>query len=122
MLLREEIKKRRESPEGQQSWEVGKRRQEKMKSFLQELKKEEGRIINDFLQAGDLSYQDIAEGIDFFVVVVDGAYKFCPLSITGEGWVEEHKLKHPEIPVISITERDTTASVKSKIMEAINLK
>ncbi len=120
LALREEIRKKRQSPQEQWSYEVGKKRQEKMISFLQELKDEEGRIINDFFPAGDLSFQNIVEGIVFFIVIVDGTHKFCPLSVTGERWVEKHKRKHPEIPVISITESDTAASVKSKIMEAIN--
>ncbi len=118
--IREEIRKKRESPQGQQSWEVGKERQERMKFFLKELKKEKRGIICDFLQTDDLSFQDIAEGIDFFIVVVDGTHKFYPLSVTGEGWVEEHKHVHPEIPVIGITESDTAASIKNKIMEAIS--
>jgi len=122
LLIREEIRRKRQSPQEQQSYEIGRKRQEKMKSFLQELKDEEGGIIRGFLQTGDLSFQDVAEGTDFFIVHIDSTYKFYPLSVTGERWVEEHKLKHPEIPVISITESDTTASVKNKIMEAINLK
>jgi len=92
-----------------------------MKSFLQELKEEEGRIIHDFLPTDDLSFQDIVEGIDFFIVYIDSTrYRICPLSVTGRRWLEEHKLRHPEIPVIDIEENDTAASVKSKIMEAIN--
>lgn len=90
-------------------------------SFLQELKEEKGGIIRDFLQTGDLSFQDIVEGIDFFIVYIDSTrYRICPLSVTGERWVGEHRDRHPEIPVITINLSDTPASIKSKIIEAIN--
>ncbi|MBU2219856.1 hypothetical protein KJ784_00955 [Patescibacteria group bacterium] len=119
LRLREEIRKKRQSPQEQPSYEVGKRRQEKIILLLQELK-EEG-IIRDFLQTSDLSFQDIVKGIDFFIVYVDSTrYRICSLSVTGGRWLEEHKCRHPEIPVIGITENDTAVSVKSKIMEAIN--
>jgi len=121
LALREEIYKKKQSPQEQWSREVGRKRQEKMTSLLQELK--DGRIIRDFLPTGDLSFQDIVEGIDFFVVYIDRTrYRICPLSVTGEKWVVEHKLKHPEVPVIDIAENDTAASVKSKIMEAMKNK
>ncbi len=121
MLIREEIRRKRQSSQEQWSYEIGKKRQDKMISSLQELKK--GGIIHDFLQTGDLSFQDIVEGIDFFIVHIGSTrYKICPLSVTGKRWLEEHKRRHPEIPVIDIAENDTAASVKSKIMEAINHK
>ncbi len=119
LLLREEIRKRRQSPQELRSYEIGRKRQEKMSSLLQELK--EGGIIRDFLPAGDLSFQDIVKGIDFFIVYVDRTrYRICPLSVTGERWLEEHKRRHPEISVIDIAENDTAVSVKNKIMEMIN--
>ncbi len=121
LLIREEIRRKRQSSQEQWSYEIGKKRQDKMISSLQELKK--GGIIHDFLQTGDLSFQDIVEGIDFFIVHIGSTrYKICPLSVTGKRWLEEHKRRHPEIPVIDIAENDTAASVKSKIMEAINHK
>ena len=92
-----------------------------MSSLLQELKDEEGGIIRGFLQTGDLSFQNVVEGIDFFIVYIDSTrYRFFPLSVTGERWLEKHKRKHPEIPVIDIIENDTAASIKNKIMEVID--
>ena len=121
LLIREEIRKKRQSPQEQRSYEIGKKRQEKMASFLQELKDEEGGIIRGFLQTGDLSFQNVVEGIDFFIVYIDSTrYRFFPLSVTGERWLEKHKRKHPEIPVIDIIENDTAASIKNKIMEVID--
>ena len=121
MLIREEIKKQRESPEGLMSYKTGKRREQKMADILQEMEK--NGLIRDFQPTGDLSFQDVVEGIDFFVVYVDDkSYRFIPLSVTGERWMEKHRNRHPEIPVIDIAESDTTASVKNKIMEAIKNK
>ena len=121
LLIREEIRKKRQSPQEQRSYEIGKKRQEKMASFLQELKDEEGGIIRGFLQTGDLSFQNVVEGIDFFIVYIDSTrYRFFPLSVTGERWLKKHKRKHPEIPVIDIIENDTAASIKNKIMEVID--
>jgi len=121
LLIREEIRKKRQSPQEQRSYEIGKKRQEKMASFLQELKDEEGGIIRGFLQTGDLSFQNVVEGIDFFIVYIDSTrYRFFPLSVTGERWLEKHKRKHPEISVIDIIENDTAASIKNKIMEVID--
>ncbi len=119
--LREEIKRKRKSPGEWRSYKIGKQREEKTGAILQEMK-DEG-LIRDFLPAGDLSFKDIKKGIDFFVVYIDSTrYRICPLSITGKGWVEKHKRKHPEIPVIDIAENDTAASVKRKILKVIRKK
>ena len=121
LLIREEIKKQRESPEGLRSYEIGKRREQRMADILQEMEKSE--LIRGFAPSGNLSFQDVMEGIDFFVVYVDGKiHRFLPLSVTGERWIEKHRKQHPEIPIIDIAESDTAASVKSKIMEAIKNK
>ena len=118
LMICEDIKRQRKSPQGQRSYKIGKRRQEKMITPLQELK-EEG-IIRDFLETGDLSFQDVMKGIDFFVVYVDDkSYKVLSLSVTGEGWIRQHRVRHPEIPIIAINLSDTPASIKNKIMEAI---
>jgi len=117
-MICEEIRERRQSPQEQRSYEVGKRRQEKMSSLLQELK--EGGIIRDFLPTGDLSFQDIVKGIDFFVVYVDAvSYKVCPLSVTGVAWVEEHRSRHPETSVVGIDYFDTSVSMRNKILKVI---
>ena len=117
--LREEIRERRRFSQEQWSYEIGRKRQEKTSLLLQELK-EEGSI-HDFLPTGDLSFQDIMEGIDFFIVYIDSTrYKICPLSVTGERWIGGHQDRHPEIPVIAINLSDTSAFVKNKIIEVIN--
>jgi len=117
--IREEIRKSSQSSQGQWSYEVGRRREEKIKFSLQELKKE--GIIRDFLQTEKLSFPDIARGIDFFIIYVGSArYKVYPISVTGERWAEEDRERHPEIPVITINLSDTSDSIKSKIMEVIN--
>ena len=118
LALRENIRKKRQSSQERRSCEIGKRREDKVESLLQELK--DDKIIDDFLPTGNLSFQDIVKGIDFFVVYVDATYKVCRLSITGERWVEEHKRKHPEIPIVAVNPSDSPAFIKNKIMEAIN--
>ncbi len=122
LLICEDIIRKRQSPRGQQTYKIGKWRQERMGDFLQELKKEKKGIIRDFLPTADLSFHDVVKGVDFYIVIVDNTYKFLPLSITGERWLEKHKYQHPEIPIICITKEDTTASVKNKIIEAIKTK
>lgn len=118
MLIREKIKKQRETLEGLRNYEIGKRREQRVAGILQEM--ENSGLIRGFAPPGDLSFQDVVEGIDFFVVYVSGkSYRFLPLSVTGKRWIEKHRDRHPEIPIIDIAESDTAASVKSKIMEAI---
>ncbi len=119
LVLREEIKRQRKSPGDLWSYEIGRRREQRTAVVLQEMKNE--GLIRDFLPTGDLSFQDIMEGIDFFIVYIGSTrYKICPLSVTGKRWLKEHKRRHPEIPVIDIAENDMAASVKNKIMEVIN--
>ncbi len=121
LALREEIKRKRKSPMELWSYKVGRRREQRTAVVLQEMK-DEG-LIRDFLPAGDLSFSDIEKGIDFFVVYIGSTkYRICPLSVTGEEWVQKHRDQHPEIPIIAINLSDTSASIKSKIMEVINSK
>ena len=113
----DEIRKRR--PFQYWSYKIGKKREEKVISSLRELKKE--GIIRDFLQTGNLSFQDVMEGKDFFLVYIRGAkYRVCPLSVTGERWAEGDRERHPEIPVVTISLSDTSTSIKNKIIEVIN--
>ncbi len=117
--IREEIRQSNLSSQEEWSHKIGKRREEKLKHSLQELK-EEG-VIRDFLQTEKLSFPDIARGIDFFIIHVGSArYKVYPISVTGERWAEEDRERHPEVPVITINLSDTSDSIKSKIMEVIN--
>jgi len=116
--IREEIIKAMQFPQEYWSYEVGKRREEKIKSSLQELK-EEG-VIRDFLQTDKLSFSDVARGIDFFIIYVGKKYKVCPVSVTGERWAKGDRDRHPEIPIITINFFDTPDSIRSKIMEAIS--
>ncbi len=121
LTIREEIERRRKSPEGLWRYKIGRRREQRAAGVLQKMKNE--GLIRDFLPTGDLSFQDVVKGIDFFIVCIDNTrYRICPLSVTGERWLEEHKRRHPEIPVIDIAENDTAASVKRKIMEVISPK
>jgi len=118
LLICEKIKKQRETPEGLRNYEIGKRREQRVAGILQEM--ENSGLIRGFAPPGDLSFQNVVEGIDFFVVYVSGkSYRFLPFSVTGKRWIEKHRDRHPEISIIDIAESDTAASVKSKIMEAI---
>ena len=82
------------------SREVGDERQKKVLSVLETLKKE--KKIKDFLETGKLSFTDVREGIDCYVVLVGATYKTVPLSVTGPIWAEEHRMQHPNVPVISV--------------------
>ncbi len=115
---REEIERQRKDPKNLSGYKLGKQRKEKVSAVLQEL--EEEGVIN-FVPTGNLSFGDKKKRIDFFIVYVgDTSYKVCALSVTGEGWVEEHKQRHPETSVIAVDLLDTSASIKNKIIELIN--
>ena len=117
--IREKIRKIRQSPENQWSYEIGKERKRMVKSALQELKKE--KRIQNFFPTSDLSFQDIMEGKDMFVSYFNGErIRVCSFSFTGEMWVEEDRKRHPEVPVIAIKLSDTPDFIKSKIMEVIS--
>ena len=113
-----DIEIKRKNPDTLLAYEIGKEREKRVLAVLQKLK-EEG-IIN-FVPTGNLSFGDITRGIDFFIVYVgDTIYKVCALSVTGERWVEKHKQRHPEVPIIAVDFLDTSASIKNKIIELIN--
>ena len=119
LAIREKIREIEQSSQKQWSHKIGEKREEKIKYSLQELKKE--GLIRDFLQTDRFSFSDIVKGIDFFVICVGNAkYKVYPISVTGERWVREHQLRHPEIPVVAVNLSDTSISIKNKIMEVIN--
>jgi hypothetical protein len=93
-------------------------RKEKTAIILQEMKKD--GLIRDFLQTGNLTFQSVVKGIDFFVVYVDNKrYNVLPLSITREKLVKKHQNRHPNISVIGVDSWDTVISIKHKIIELI---
>lgn len=93
-------------------------RKEKTALILQEMKN--GGLIRDFLQTGDLTFQNAVKGIDFFVVYVDNKkYNVLPLSITGEEWVRKYQNRYPNVSVIGVDSWDNASSIKHKIIELI---
>jgi len=119
LIIREKILKERQSSiRAWRNYEIGKKREQIITVTLQKMKAK--GLIRDFLPTGDLSFQDVKEGIDFFVIWIDDAkYRICPLSITGKEWVEKHRYQHPEVPIIDVKEDDTVASLESKIIKVI---
>ncbi len=119
LSAREDIERQRKDPKNLSDYKLGKQREERVDVILRELK-EEG-VIRNFVPTGNLSFRDKKKRIDFFIVYVgDTSYKVCALSVTREGWVEEHKQRHPETSVIAVDLLDTSASIKNKIIELIN--
>ena len=116
--IRDEIQKKRQSPENQWSNEIGKERQKMAILALQELKDRE--LIYNFWPTSEDSFQDIVKGIDFYVSYFNGARRrVFSFSITGEKWAKKDRDRHPEVPVVAINLSETSDSIKSKIMEAI---
>jgi len=114
--IQREIQKRKESLPRHRS-ELGEKREDMAKRALQELK-EDGLIYN-FLPTRSLSWADVAEGVDFFIIYVGKRYRVCRLGVTGRGWVEIQKRKHPENQIIFIDLEETQESVKNKVLRAI---
>ena len=117
--IREEIRKKKQSPENQWTYKIGKERQKIAILALQELKDKE--LIYNFWPTSEDSFQDIVKGIDFYVSYFNGARRrVFFFSITGERWAKKDRDRHPNVPVITIDFSDNSDSIKSKIMEAIS--
>lgn len=98
---------------------IGNIREQKVLEALQSL--QEKREIHGFEPAGNLSYANLIEGIDFSVVFVNaGSYEICPFSVTGKRWIEHHKKRHPEIPIFPVEIWETTESIEKKILALKN--
>jgi hypothetical protein len=92
--------------------ELGRKRKAIVNNALQELK--DRGLINDFGARG--------RGNDFYIAYISytsGIYKFCPISVTGRGWVESKKRQHLKNQVICVGLEEAQESVKSKILRAI---
>ncbi len=100
------------------SQKIGVLREEKVKEALNDLK-QKGEI-HDFLPHGKLSYTDLIKGIDFIFVYIDGCYKTCRFSVTGEDWIQKHLQRHPEIPVLAIGLSENQKSIEKKILALKN--
>jgi len=97
---------------------VGKLREKMVSDVLSNMK--ENKEISDFLSSGNLSSTDIFDGIDFYIVIIDKEYKSIPISVTGPDFVEEHKRKHPDIPVVAVKLSSSYEEIRTKILEIIN--
>ena len=98
---------------------IGDIREQRVLEALQNLQ-EKGEI-RGFEPAGNLSYANLIEGIDFtFVYVTSDIHKTCPFSVTGERWIDHHKERHPEIPVIAIDIWESRESIERKILALRN--
>ena len=111
-LVRQKIKARMAYQAEDQK--IGAMREEKVMEALKELK-QKGEI-HDYLPSAKFSHLDLIEGIDFVLVYINGCYKICRFSVTGEKWVKKHQQRHPEIPVLSIGLKESQKSIKRKIL------
>lgn len=105
------------------SWDyrLGIEREDRIERILESMKRR--LLIRGYVRIPRLSQADLIEGIDFLVVVVgETRYKTVRLSVTGERWAEEHFLKHPSIPVISVSESESDEEIETKIFKIIRRK
>jgi hypothetical protein len=97
---------------------IGLLREEKVNDALKNLKRK-GKI-RDYFWSGKLSYADLIEGVDFTFVFVDTKYKICRISVTGWNWIEKHRKRHPEIPILPVGLRESRKSIERKILSLKN--
>lgn len=117
-FAREKIKEEIANGDNPFSREIGQWREHVVIEVLEDLKK--SKVIRDYIAPGSLSHADVERGIDTFIVWVgEKKYHVVPLSITGETWVEKHKEKHPEIPIIAIKFGEDSLVIKKMIMAVI---
>lgn len=117
-FAREKIKEEIANGDNPLGREIGQWRECVVTEILEELKK--SKIIRDYVIPGFLSHANVERGIDTFIIWVgEKKYHVVPLSITGETWVEKHKEKHPEIPIIAIKFGESSLVIKKRIMAVI---
>ena len=93
---------------------IGKIREEKVIFALEHLKQQ--AKIRDYFQSGKWSYANLIEGIDFVFIYIENTYHVCFFSVTGPRWVKEHLERHPQIPVVSISLKESRRSIEKKIL------
>lgn len=111
-IRREEITARRAY-----AYFIGRKRQALFEEALAVLQSK-GRI-RAYLPTGDLTFPDLMQDIDFYVIVVDGRYRVYPISVTGPYWVEEHRKRHPKRIIIGIEADEKVSLVEEKILGVI---
>lgn len=103
--------------ESECSLELGRKREQMVADVLLKLKSE--GLINTFFRTANLGWLDVMRGVDFYVIYITDRYRVCPLSVTGRGWVNVKKRRHPENQVIYVDLEETQESIKNKIIRAI---
>ncbi len=92
----------------------GKKREAIAGEVLGALKK--GKVICDYLLTSPFDYNDV-RGADVIVTAVPNVMREdFPLQITGPLWTEEHYLKHPEHPVVSVNLETAGAALRQFIV------
>ena len=120
LLIRKKVEKEMEEAglAGYIAMQIGKRKEMLVMKVLEELK--EVGTIRDFVPSGNRSYSDMEGGIDVFATRVgEKGYQVIPLSITGRKWVEKHKNKHPEVPVIEVNSWESYSTIKKRVTDVI---
>ncbi len=117
LKTKEIILKRKEN---QPRWKlkIGKIREQKVEKALFKMKRDK-EIIN-FLSSGNFSYPDVIDGIDFYIIFINKRYRVIPLSVTGPDFVEDHRVKHPEVPIIAVKLSTPYQEIRERILEIIH--
>lgn len=93
---------------------VGCFREETVKEVLQEMK--ERKEIIDFLPTGKLSWADVKEGVDFYVIIVGaGRRRVLPISVLNSKYIEAERQNHPRNFFVGVNENMS----KGKIRQAV---
>lgn len=103
----EEIRNRifkRAKHDTRDSVERGELREQIVFSVLQEMKNK--KEILDFVRTPKYGQADLIDGIDFYIVAMKRERVVVPIQVTGQYFVEEHKRKHPLIPIVVVPDEE----------------
>lgn len=98
---------------------IGKIREDKVLSALKSLK--EKTKIKDFIKTAKFGKLDLMEGIDFRIIYIEKIYKIIDFSVTGQKWIETHRKRYPEIPVLPVFLEESVFSVEKKILRLLGI-
>lgn len=100
--------------------EIGFRRESRVEKILRQLQKK--GIIRGFVKSSKRDPTD-RQGIDFVVVKVGRAfYEVFPVQVTGRNWVENHKERHPQVPIVVVELSIPDEQIQKKIVEILTLR
>jgi len=85
-------------------------------------KMQSNKLILSYIKVPKFSYADIKDGIDFYLIVMRLGRVVIPLQVTGPHFVSKHKMRHPEIHIVSVPEgEDKKECIYNQIKRIIDL-